>query len=271
MLSRLQHNRVASRQCRGDLPCGHQQREVPRDDLAHHTKRLVEVVRHCVVVNLAKAALLRAEGTCVVAEVINGQRDIRGEGFTNRLAVLPGLCHRDLFEVLLHPISNPQQHQRALLHAGHTPFGRGLLRCVNGKVDVRFAAACDLTKDLTGHRGDVVKVFPRDRSDPVAADVVFIALAELDIRFRGSRVGVNSHGRTPLHLTETHASGMAHTIAIVSCMPHCCFLSRSCIWRSPAGRAGNMNRHSNGCLAFSYRRQGRVGVAVYTECNRQPV
>ena len=44
-LGRLQHHAVTRAQRRLQLPRGHQDREVPRDDLADHAERLVDVVR----------------------------------------------------------------------------------------------------------------------------------------------------------------------------------------------------------------------------------
>ena len=56
-LGRLEHHAVAGAQRRGQLPGRHQDREVPRDDLADHAERLVEVVGDGVVVDLAQARL----------------------------------------------------------------------------------------------------------------------------------------------------------------------------------------------------------------------
>jgi hypothetical protein len=44
LLGRLHHDAVARRQRRGQLPRRHQDREVPRDDLADDAQRLVEVI-----------------------------------------------------------------------------------------------------------------------------------------------------------------------------------------------------------------------------------
>ena len=44
LLGRLEHHAVSGRERGRQLPGGHQQREVPRDDLRHHAQRLVEVV-----------------------------------------------------------------------------------------------------------------------------------------------------------------------------------------------------------------------------------
>ncbi len=56
-LSRLEHHAVAGGERRRELPRRHQEREVPRDDLADDAERLVEVVGDGVVVDLGDACL----------------------------------------------------------------------------------------------------------------------------------------------------------------------------------------------------------------------
>jgi ParB family chromosome partitioning protein len=52
LLGGLEHGAVARRQRGRQLPRRHQQREVPRDDLADHAQRLVEMIGDGVVVDL---------------------------------------------------------------------------------------------------------------------------------------------------------------------------------------------------------------------------
>ena len=73
LLGRLEHHAVAGGQRRGQLPGGHQQREVPRDDLPDHAQRLVDVVGHGAVVDLGGGAFLGADAAGEVAEVVGGQ------------------------------------------------------------------------------------------------------------------------------------------------------------------------------------------------------
>ena len=68
-----EHHAVAGGQRRGQLPGGHQQREVPRDDLPDHAQRLVDVVGHGAVVDLGGGAFLGADAAGEVAEVVGGQ------------------------------------------------------------------------------------------------------------------------------------------------------------------------------------------------------
>src|SRR5690349_9729675 len=55
---------------RGELPHRHQQREVPGNDLPDHAQRLMEMIGDRVLVDLAQAALLRAQATREIAEVV---------------------------------------------------------------------------------------------------------------------------------------------------------------------------------------------------------
>src|SRR3546814_1482282 len=64
------------------------------DDLSDHAERLVEVIGHGVFVELAERTLLCAQHPGEVAEVVDGERDVGGEGLAHRLAVLPRLGHR---------------------------------------------------------------------------------------------------------------------------------------------------------------------------------
>ncbi len=107
---------VAGGEGRCELPGRHQDREVPRDDLADDAERLVEVVGDGVVVDLATAmpscARMRARE---VAEVVDRQRDVGGHRLADRLAVVPRLGDREQLEVLLHPVGDLVQDDRALV------------------------------------------------------------------------------------------------------------------------------------------------------------
>ena len=139
------------------------------------------MVGDSVLVDLAQAAFLRAQRTRVVAEVVDGKRDVGGERLAHGLAVFPSLRHRELLEVLFHAVSDLQQHHRALRRGGLAPGGRGLVRGVERQVDVGLFTARDLAEHLASDGGDVVEVLAVHWGDPVAADVVVVALAVLDV------------------------------------------------------------------------------------------
>ena len=98
LLGRLQHDAVAGGERRRQLPRRHQQREVPRDDLADDAERLVEVVGDGVVVDLADRAFLGADAAGEVAEVVDGERQVGGRRLADRLAVVERLDDREHVE-----------------------------------------------------------------------------------------------------------------------------------------------------------------------------
>ena len=77
LLGRLQHHAVARGQRRRQLPGGHQNGEVPRNDLPDHAQRLCEMVGHRVAVDLGERAFLGANAAGEVAPVIDGQGNDR--------------------------------------------------------------------------------------------------------------------------------------------------------------------------------------------------
>jgi hypothetical protein len=109
LLGGLEHHGVARRQGRRQLPRGHQDREVPRDDLAHDAERLVEVVGDGLVVKLGERALLGPDGRGEVTEVINGERQVSRERLAHWLPVVPGLRHGQRLEVPLDDVGDLEQ------------------------------------------------------------------------------------------------------------------------------------------------------------------
>jgi len=110
------------------LPGGHQDGEVPRDDLADHAQRLLVMVRDRIGVDLAHAAFLGADHSGEVAEVVDGERQVGGRRLAYRLAVLPGLGDRELREVRLDPVGDPVGDGAALGGRGPAPLVGGGVR-----------------------------------------------------------------------------------------------------------------------------------------------
>ena len=121
LLGRLEDDGVAGGERGGELPDGHEDREVPRDDLADDAERLVEVVGGGVVVELGQPALLGADGGGEVAEVVGGERDVGVEGLADRLAVVPGFGDGEHLEVLVDPVGDLVQDGGALGDGGLAP------------------------------------------------------------------------------------------------------------------------------------------------------
>jgi ParB family chromosome partitioning protein len=194
LLGRLQHDAVARRERRRDLPHGHQQREVPRDDLAHDAQRLVVVVGDGVVVELRQRAFLRADAGGEVAEVVDGERHVGGERLADRLAVVPRLDQRELLEIGLHAVGDPVQDRGARGGRGLAPGRRSGVRGVEREVDVFFGRARDLAEHAPGHRRDVFEILALDRRNPLAADEVVVLGLEVDLCAGGAGCGVEHLG-----------------------------------------------------------------------------
>lgn len=71
LLGRLEHAAVAGGERRGELPGGHQQREIARDDLPDHAERRFDRQRQGVGVGLGGGALLVPDAAGEVAEVVD--------------------------------------------------------------------------------------------------------------------------------------------------------------------------------------------------------
>jgi hypothetical protein len=89
---RLQHHRAAGRQRRRDLPGQHQQREIPRYDLADDADRLVA----------GKLAVQRLRPAGVVEEMADRQRHVDVAALADRLAVVDRFQHGEKALVPLH-------------------------------------------------------------------------------------------------------------------------------------------------------------------------
>ncbi|CAH0263676.1 hypothetical protein SRABI76_03553 [Microbacterium oxydans] len=175
LLGRLDDDAVACGERGRELPHGHEDREVPRDDLTDHAERLMEVVRDGVLIELADAALLRPQHAGEVAEVVDRERDVGGERLAHRLAVLPGLGDGDLLEVLLDAVGDPVEDDGALRRARLAPAREGLPRDLDRPIDVFARATADFRERLAVDGADVLEVLALDRIDELAADVVAVA------------------------------------------------------------------------------------------------
>ncbi len=174
LFSGFEHHAVTGGQGRRQFPRGHQQWEVPRDDLADHAQRFVEVVRRGQFVDLGAGAFLGADATGEVAEVVSGQRDVGVEGFPHGLAVVPGFGDGQQFEVLFDAVGNFQQHQRTVLSRGLAPGICGGMGGVEGFVDVFGSGAREFGDGLAVDRRGVGEVVAIHRRNEFAADVVTV-------------------------------------------------------------------------------------------------
>ena len=91
----LQHHAVAGGDRRGELPRGHQQREVPGNDLADDAERLMEMIGDGVVVDFRDAAFLGAQAAGEIAEMVGHERNVGIGRLADRLAVVERLDQRE--------------------------------------------------------------------------------------------------------------------------------------------------------------------------------
>ena len=157
LLGRLDHDRAAGREGRGDLPRRHEQRIVPGDDLARHPDRLAHRERHRVgghrqhlAVDLGgEAAVVLVAGGGVVHVVL---------GLDDRLARVDGLELGELAPARADPLRQPEQDPAALLRAHALPAAlvEGAVRRLDRAVDVLRAAGRHVGDHALG--GGVVDV-----------------------------------------------------------------------------------------------------------------
>jgi ParB family chromosome partitioning protein len=193
----LEDDRVARGERGCQLPRRHQDREVPRDDLRDHTERLVEVVRHRVVVDLAERALLRADRAREVTEVVDGQRDVGRQRLADRLAVLPALRDGQRLEVRCHAVGDLQEDAGTLGHRRPAPARGGRVRRVQRSLHVLSRPARDLREGLPVHRRRVLEVLTASRRHVLAADEVVVARLVGDDRALGAGRRVTGHPGLP--------------------------------------------------------------------------
>ena len=187
LFRRLEHHTVARCQRGRQLPAGHQQWKIPRNDLAHHPKGLMEVITDRGCIDLRGTALLGTDATGEVAEVVYQQGDISVQGLADTLAVFPGFHIGQGFQVGLQAIGDAQQQVGALARGGLAPVFRRGMRRVQGLVQVCGCGAGHFTERLTGHRRDILEVVALKRRNPLAADEVFITVLEREQRVIAAR------------------------------------------------------------------------------------
>ena len=198
LLGGFEHHRVAGRQRGRQLPGGHQDREVPRNDLPDHAERLVEVVGDGVLVDLGQRTLLRADRPGEVAEMVDRQRDVGAQRLADRFAVVPHFGHRQRGLVLLHPVGDLVQDRRPLGRCGLAPRRSRRVGGVERLLDVGLVGPRHLAERLAGHRGRVLEVAAPRGPDPPAPDEVVVAGFIRHQRPSRTRTCENSHLRSLL-------------------------------------------------------------------------
>ena len=135
-----------------------------------------------VVVDLGKAAFLTADGAREVAEVINRQWQVGRRSLADRLAVVPGFRQRQAIKILLHPVGDFVENDRAFRNAGTPPALLRGMRSVERCFDILLVRTCNLAKQLAVHRRTILEVLAGARLGPFAADEVAVTLFEGNFR-----------------------------------------------------------------------------------------
>ena len=138
----MDYHGAAGGQRGGDFPGGHQEGEVPRNDLADHADGLAQHNGNVFIINFVHAALFGQNHAGKVAEMLGAQRNIGGAGFADGLAVVEGFLQGQLFSMRFNHIGDFVQNGAALIHGGVAPGFQGFLRGGHGSIHI-FVARID--------------------------------------------------------------------------------------------------------------------------------
>ena len=152
---RLEDDRVAGGEGRGDLPGEHQQREVPRDDLGGDAERLRDAAGERVL------ELVRPAG--VVPEVGRRERHVDVARLLDRLAGVHRLEDRELARALLEDPGDPEEVLRPLRPASSPHDRRNAVRAARTALSMSAAVARATSASGSSVAGlIVVNVWPSD-------------------------------------------------------------------------------------------------------------
>ena len=175
LLGGFEHHAIAGGQSRGEFPDRHQDREVPGDDLADDAERLVEMIGDGGLVDFREAAFLGAGAGGEIAEMVDGERDVRKRGLADRLAVIDGLDIGEQVQILLHPIGDAVEDEGAGGHGLLAPGLGGGMRGVQRQIDIGLVRPRGLREDLAGDGRDIVEILAADRCGEFAVDEIVVA------------------------------------------------------------------------------------------------
>ena len=102
----LEDGAIARRQHGRELPRRHEEREVPRHDLADDPDGLVQHERHHVAGQQVGLAGVGEQAAGEVAEVVDGVRDVDGARLADGLAVVERLDEGEVLGVLLDDVGD---------------------------------------------------------------------------------------------------------------------------------------------------------------------
>jgi hypothetical protein len=118
----------------------------------------------------------------VVAEMVDGQRQVSRQALADALAIVPGFGGGQHFQVFFDAVGDFQQDAAALGYRGPGPGRRRLVRGVKGQVDVRGLGARHLAEVGAVHRRGIGEVLAANRGGPLSTDVILVAFLEFGFR-----------------------------------------------------------------------------------------
>ena len=171
---RFENDGVAGGKRRRDLPRRHQQRKVPRNDLAGHAKRRHVAIGKCVF------QLVRPPG--VVKEVRGGERNVDVARLLDRLPAVHRLHDGECTRLFLNQPGDAEDVLGALARCDLAPhFVVRTSRFFDRAVDILRIRLRHLRQRLLGRRIDRLEPPLRMRRNELTTDEKVVALGKLDV------------------------------------------------------------------------------------------
>ena len=228
-----------------ELPHGHQDREVPRDDLADDAERLVEVVGDGVLVDLADRALLAAQDARRSSG--SGRRPAAGRRRASRGR--PCRCPRSRRR----RASRGSASMRSAILLRMSARSASDVRPQAGAAAWAASSAASMSSavpratsqnGLAVDRRDVLEVAALLRVDPVAADEVAVAVEDGDERVRPTRAVRRRSWLISQHPWWCPLPGVGATLGSATLRPRCAVCRRAGsapVCRAARGRGGSLD------------------------------
>ncbi len=170
-LGRLQHHRVPAGQRRGDFPCSHEERKIPRDHLRRDAER---------------SGLPAGEGVFelvgpagVMEKMRRDERQVEIAALADRLAAVNRLEYGELARLFLEKPRDAEEVFAALRRIHRTPrLFEGAARAFHRRIEVGLARLGDQGVPPARRGIDRGEEFARLRRDELAVDEELVALLE---------------------------------------------------------------------------------------------
>ena len=159
LFRRLEDERVAGRERRGELPAGHDQREVPRHDGGDHARWLAGDEAQLIMRRGGDFVVDFVDGFGAPADRVGGRRDVDVHRVVDRLAHVEGFEQGEFFLVGQDQIGEADQDALALGRGkvGPDTGFEGAARDGHGFVGIGFVGAGDVGEEATVDRADAFK------------------------------------------------------------------------------------------------------------------